>query len=139
MTAVAGVFAVAGEVAGLASRFSLVPVLYREGVLGQLRGVPAAGFMAIIAGQSEKSKVDFWFSMTILTLHGRSLVKLVDMTGLAFDLQVAPIQVEDSLVVERAHPVYAIMALETAAPQLNLVLKHTNLVIKCMASKAGFR
>jgi hypothetical protein len=83
--------------------------------------------------------VDFWFSMTILTLHGRSLVKLVDMTGLAFDLLVAPIQEEDSLVIESAHPVYAIMALKTVTPQLGLVLKHIDLVIECMASKAGFR
>jgi hypothetical protein len=139
VTAIAGVFTVAAEVAGLTFRFSLVPVIDREGVLRQQRGVPAAGFMTIITGQSEKSKVDFWFSMTILTLRGRSLVKLVDMTALAFNFQVPPIQVEHSLVIERAHPIYAIMTLETGTPHLNLVLKYIDLVIERVASKAGIR
>ena len=139
MTAVAGVFTVAGEVAGLAFRFSLVPVIDRESVLRQQRGVPTAGFMTIIAGQSEISKVDFWFCMTILTLRGCSLVELLDMTALAFNSQVAPVQVEYSLVIERTHPIYATMALETGTPHLNLVLKHNALVIECVASKAGIR
>ena len=49
----------------------------------------------------------------------------------------APIQGENSLVIEIPHPVNTVMALEAAAPQLNLVLNHRSLVIEGVAPEAG--
>jgi hypothetical protein len=51
----------------------------------------------------------------------------------------ATIQWEDCLVIEIPHPVHPVMALEAAAPQVNLVSNHKTLVIECMASKAGLQ
>jgi len=137
VAAVAGEFTVRSDMAGLALRLSLVAVIDRKSVLSKLGRVPAAGFVTVFAGQAKISEVNFRFSVTCLAIGGRSLVILVNMTGQAIDLKMAPIQWEHSLVIERPHPVHPVMALEAAASQLSFVLKHKRLVIECVASKAG--
>ena len=125
--------------AGLAFRFSLVAMIDRKHVLRKLGRIPAAGFVAVFACQAKESQVYFRFKVTILTLRWCLLVELVDMAGLAFDLEMAPIQGEYSLVIKIPHPVHTVMALEAAAAQLNLVLNHKILVIECVAPEAGFQ
>jgi hypothetical protein len=122
---------------GLAFRFSLVTMIDWEGMLGQLGRVPAAGFVAVFTDQAKIPKVNLWFRVTIFTLRRCTLVKLIDMASLAFNLDMAPIQAEDILVIEGTHTIETVMALEAAAAQFSLMLKHKGLIIERVAAKAG--
>ena len=83
---IATVFTVRGNMAGLTFRFSLFAVIDRECVLRQLGRIPAAGFVAVFAGQAKKAEVYFGFSVTIFARLWCCLVQMVHMAGLAFDL-----------------------------------------------------
>ena len=93
------VITVCSDMTGLAFRFSLVTMIDWEGMLGQLGRVPAAGFVAVFTGQAKIPKVNLWFCVTIFTLRQCFLVKLINMASSAFNLDMAPIQAEDILVI----------------------------------------
>ena len=121
---IAGVLDVAARVAVLASYFTLFAVIQGKTVLYQQGRRPGLGGVAVLAFQPKEPGVDVWLGMAACTSGGRASEDLLSVTFLAGDLCVTPVQWEDGLVAEMSHSIHAVMAGDTVATILSLVLGH---------------
>lgn len=155
MAPVAGIFDITVWVAGIAGNFTLFAVIQGKAVLYQQGRCPGLGAVAILAFQPKEPGMDVWLGVTLCTSGRRAGEDLISMTFLAGDLGVASVQREDGLVVEIGHSIHAVMAGDTVATILCLVLDHESspfiplrmagytaflfkaLGISCVATKAG--
>jgi hypothetical protein len=111
MASVTAILAVCRSVAHLAPHNSLITMIDRELVAGQLRGIPAGGVMAILAFEPKEARVDLRLKVTIDTLLRGPFVNLPHVASLAIDLDVFSIQREEFRMVKIVHPVNAIMTI----------------------------
>jgi hypothetical protein len=139
MASVTAILAVCRSVAHLALHYSLITMIDRELVAGQLRGIPAGGVMAILAFESKVARVDLRLKVTTDTLLRGPFVNLPHVASLAIDLDVFSIQREEFRMVKVVHPVNAIMTIKTITSKLRLMLIDKFLVISSMAINAGLR
>lgn len=137
MASVTAILAVGRNVAYLALHCSLITMIDRELVAGQLRGIPAGGVMAIITFEPKEASVDLRFKVTINTLLRGPFVNLLRMASLAIDLNVFSIQREEFRMVKIVHPVNAIMTTKTITPKLSLMSIDKVLVISSMTINAS--
>jgi len=133
----AGVFGIFARMAFLAGNFTLPAMLEREGVLAQGRWRPGHGSMAVLAFQSKETSMDCRLSVALHALCRRALEDLVLMASGTVDRSVLAVQDKDSLVVESAHAVGPIMALQAIGAKLTLVLLHKAGLSAGMAIDAG--
>lgn len=137
MAPVTAILAVCRNVAHLALHCSLITMIDRELVAGQLRWIPAGGGMAIITFEPKEARVDLRLKVTIDTLLRGPLVNLPNVASLAIDLNVFSIQREEFRMVKVLHPVYTIMTIKTITAKLDLVLIDKVLVICSMTLNAS--
>ena len=137
MASVTAILAVCRNVANLALHFSLITMIDRELVAGQLRGIPAGGVMAIIAFEPKEASVNLRLKVTINTLLRGPFVNMLPVASLAIDLNVFSIQREEFRMVKIVHPVNAIMTTKTITSKLDLVLIDKVPVISSMTINAS--
>ena len=124
VAAVAGVLLVIAGVTYLAGNFTPASMIEREGMQAQQRRGPGRGRVTVLALHSKKASMNIRFSMALHTCGWRFSEFKILMAGGALCFGMFPIQEEEIGMVEIAHPVSAIMALEAVGTEFRLVIQH---------------
>jgi len=80
--------------------------------------------MTIFALQAKITRVDFRFFMAVSAAIRRASVLLLGVTGLAGYFRVPALQRVETVVIEVAHPIDAVMTGQAIPPKLGLVFFH---------------
>lgn len=95
--------------------------------------------MAVLAVQSKEAGMNRRFLVAQMAFLRRSFIYLVGVTGGAFDLGVLSLQGEEAGMVEIAHAVSAVMAIQALRAVLVLVFGHELRVFLTVTRRAGLR
>lgn len=118
VAAVAGNFAVASRVAYLAVTLSLTSMVEEKSMGEQLCWSPGLRCVAVLALQSEETGMDGRLGMAGHTFGGCAKKFLFLVAGYAFQAAVAILEREEPAVIEIAHAVNSIMAIQTIFAEL---------------------
>jgi hypothetical protein len=117
----------------LAGHFALAAMVQGKCVAAQLRRQPAVGSMAVLALQPKKASVDLGFTVTPGAVLRDALEDLACMAGFASQFGVSSLQREDIGVIEIAHLVESIVAIQAIFTKLADMFRYKSLVLFCMA------
>ncbi len=130
---ITGVICVNRGMAGLAGDLSLTSVIEGECVALKLRRGPGKRGMAKSTLKTKEACMDLGLSMAAYTFTRYPFPQVVLMTGHTFDLGMAAIQDEKLVMVEIAHPINAIVAIQTGCTELRDMRIHENSILPCVA------
>jgi len=131
VAAVAGKLHITVRVAYLAGNLSLVPMVKWESMLVQCCWGPGMRCMAVLALDAKKAGMDLGLRMALHTLRCRPDEFLLTVALLALQLGMATVQREEAGMVEIAHPVSTVMALQAIRTQLRQVFLDENHAAVC--------
>ena len=139
MAAVTGIFYVRIDMAGLAFDRPLATMVQREIMHRHAGRRPGVYGVAVLALHPKEAGVDFWFGMAFHTQLWRAVKDLIRMALFAFQISVSTVEREKTGMIEIAHPVNAIVAIQASRPELSLVLGHKGRLIGAlrMAGNTG--
>jgi hypothetical protein len=141
VAAVAGCLSVVPWMAHLALDLNLAAMVEREAMRHQLCWRPGQGCVTVLALQAEETGVDFWLSMALDAFRFCACKFLLQVAGGTFDVSMSTFEWKKTGMIEIAHAVSAIMALQACIAKLFAVpLEETHSLLAAgMAVYAGLQ